>query len=161
MAEIEWKGAVWRAAYGSLSVKELLTILKGFGPMEIVAFEKEDCCKGEISISLSGEGTKQITLYHLEVLGPTRKGTGRAALQWLRSIFKGDLFVEDPGFILVKGPNRESLLFWVRMYREGLIDALDAEAIELHPHMSDQELLRLETEILGAPADTGSSSYIQ
>ncbi len=161
MAEIEWKGAVWRAAYGSLSVKELLTILKGFGPMETLAFEKTGCCRGEVSISLSDEGTKQITLYHLEVLGPRRKGTGRAALRWLRSIFKGDLFVEDPGFILVKGANRESLLFWVRMFREGLIDALDAEAIELHQPMSDQELLRLESEILGAPGGVSASNYLQ
>jgi hypothetical protein len=161
VAEIEWKGAVWRAAYGSLSVKELLTILKGFGPMETLAFEKPGCCRGEISISLSGEGKKEITLYNLEVLGPRRKGTGRAALQWLRSIFKGDLFVEDPGFITVKGANRESLLFWVRMFREGLIDALDAEAIELHPQMSDQELLRLESEILGGPGNGGASTYLQ
>ncbi len=161
MADIEWKGAVWRAAYGSLSVKELLTILKGFGPMETLAFEKTGCCKGEISISLSGEGKKEITLYHLEVLGPRRKGTGRAAIQWLRSLFKGELFVEDPGFIMVKGANRESLLFWVRMFREGLIDALDADTIELHPHMSDQELLRLESEILDAPGGSGASTCLQ
>lgn len=160
MAEIEWKGAVWRAAYGSLSVKELLTILKGFGPIETLEFEKPQCCKGEVSISLSNEGKKQITLYNLEVLGSRRVGTGRAALQWLRSIFKGELFVEDPGFIMVKGANRESLLFWVRMFREGLIDALDSEAIALHPQMSDQELLRLESEIRSAPTDTGTSSYL-
>ena len=145
MAEIEWKGAVWRAAFGSLSVKELLTILKGFGPMEILSFEKPGCCRGEISVSLTGEGRKQITLYHLEVLGQKRAGTGRAALHWLRGVFKGDLFVEDPGFIMVKGANRESLLF----------------SIELHPHMSDQELLKLESDIRGKPAEKSPSSYIQ
>jgi len=161
VAEIEWKGAIWRAAFGNLSVKELLTILKGFGPMETLSFEKPDCCKGEISISLTDEGKKQITLYHLEVLGPKRAGTGRAALQWLRSIFKGDLFVEDPGFIRVKGANRESLLFWVSMFREGLIDALDAEAIELHPHMSDQELSKVESEIRGRAGKKSAASYMQ
>jgi len=161
VAEIEWKGAVWRAAFGSLSVKELLTILKGFGPMETLSFEKPGCCCGEISVSLTGEGKKQITLYHLEVLGKKRAGTGRAALQWLRSVFKGDLFVEDPGFIMVKGANRESLLFWLSMFREGLIDALDAENMELHPHMSDQELLTLESEIRGTPAGKTSASCMQ
>lgn len=161
MAEIEWKGAVWKAAYGSLSVKELLTILKGFGPMETLAFEKPGCCVGHLSVSLSGEGKKQITLYHLEVFGDKRKGYGREALQWLKGIFKGELYVEDPGFIVVKGANRQSLLFWVRMFREGLIDALDAEAIELHPHMSDQELLRVEAEIRGKPAGVSSASYVQ
>jgi hypothetical protein len=161
VAEIEWKGAVWRAAYGSLSIKELLTILKGFGPMETLSFEKPGLCRGEISVSLSGEGKKEITLYHLEVMAPKRTGTGRAALRWLRSVFKGDLFVEDPGFITVRGANRESLLFWVSMFREGLIDALDAEAIELYPHMSDQELLRVESELRGPSAGERSSTYLQ
>jgi hypothetical protein len=161
VAEIEWKGAVWKAAYGSLSVKELLTILKGFGPMETLAFEKPGCCAGQLSISLSGEGKKQITLYHLEVFECKRKGHGREALQWLKGIFKGQLFVEDPGLIVVKGADRQSLLFWVKMFREGLIDALDAEDIELYPHMSDEELLRVEAEILRGAAGGGSSSYVQ
>jgi hypothetical protein len=41
-----------------------------------------------------------------------------------------------------------------------LIDALDAEAIELHQPMSDQELLRLESEILGAPGGVSASNYL-
>lgn len=144
MAEIEWKGAVWRAAYGSLSVKELLTILKGFGPMEIVEFEKPELARGQISISLTPEGRKQITLYHLEVEGMRRRGQGRAALQWLKHIFKGDLYVEDPGVIRVKNANAETLLFWVKMYREGLIEALESEMCMLHPNMSEADLLRVE-----------------
>jgi hypothetical protein len=161
VAKIEWKGAVWKAAYGNLSVKELLTILKGFGPMETLEFEKPGCFSGQLSISLSSEGKKQITLYHLEVVGDKRKGHGREALQWLKGIFKGELFVEDPGLIVVKGANRQSLLFWVRMFREGWIDALDAEAIELHPHMSDQELRKVEAEIRGLSAGSDTSACIQ
>jgi len=38
VAEIEWKGIIWKAGIlVMLGVKELLTILKGFGPMEILA----------------------------------------------------------------------------------------------------------------------------
>lgn len=144
MAEIEWKGAVWRAAFGSLSVKELLTILKGFGPMEILEFEKPELAKGQISISLSPEGKKQITLYHLEVEGVRRKGQGRATLLWLKQIFKGDLYVEDPGVIRVKNANQETLLFWVKMFREGLIEALESEMCALQPEMSEEEICRLE-----------------
>lgn len=144
MAEIEWKGAVWRAAFGSLSVKELLTSLKGFGAMEILEFEKPELAKGQISISLSPEGKKQITLYHLEVEGVRRGGQGRATLLWLKQIFKGDLYVEDPGVIRVKNANQETLLFWVKMFREGLIEALESEMCALQPEMSEEEICRLE-----------------
>lgn len=46
MAEIEWKGAIWKAAYGDLSVKDLLTILKGFGPMEVLEFKRGEPAGG-------------------------------------------------------------------------------------------------------------------
>jgi hypothetical protein len=140
VAEIDWKGIIWKAAYGDQSVKELLTILKGYGPMEILAFEKPGCFRGELSLSLSKQGTKEITLYHLDVLGPKRRGEGRKALQSLRKIFGGELYVEDPGVIRVKNANRESLLFWAQMYREGLIDALDSDICTLHPQLTDAEL---------------------
>ncbi len=39
MASIEWKGAKWEAYYSSLSIAELLTVLKGFGQMEVLRFE--------------------------------------------------------------------------------------------------------------------------
>lgn len=156
VAEIEWKGAVWRAAFGSLSVKELLTILKGFGPMEILEFEKPELAKGQISISLSPEGKKQITLYHLEVEGLRRKGQGRAALQWLKQIFKGDLYVEDPGVIRVKNANPETLLFWVKMFREGLIEALESEMCALQPEMSEEEIGRLEAALRGSGVSDNS-----
>lgn len=144
MAEIEWKGALWRAAYGDHDVRELLTILKGFGPMEILEFEKPGDFRGQISISLSKEGTKEITLYHLEVAGSKRRGKGREALRWLRKIFKGELYVEDPGVILVKNANVESLLFWLKMFREGLIEAVQSEMCSLTPHMSEDEISRIE-----------------
>lgn len=140
MAEIEWKGIIWKAAYNDLTVKELLTILKGFGPMEILAFEKPGCFRGELSLSLSEQGTKEITLYHVQITGAKRLGEGRRALQLLRKIFGGELYVEDPGIIRVRNVNEESLLFWAQMYREGLIDALDSDQFSLHPHMLDAEL---------------------
>ena len=134
MAEIEWKGIIWKAAYGSLSVKELLTILKGFGPMETLKFESVGRFHGELSLALDEEGGKEITIYHLEVL-ERRKGMGRAALQRLKEIFRGDVYVEDPGRIKVRNANDESLPFWVKMYQEGLIDSLDSEGCHLTPDM--------------------------
>ena len=147
MAEIEWKGAVWRAAYGDLSIKELLTILKGFGPMEILEFEKPGCCRGQISLSSTKDGKKEITLYHLEVLGDKRQGLGREGLKWLRKIFKGELYVEDPGVIRVLNANAESLRFWMKMFREGIIDALDSEMCRLYAEMSEYEIDALEVKI--------------
>ena len=78
MAEIEWKGVLWKAAYGELSVRDLLTILKGYGPMEILEFEKPGCLPRSISLCLSPEGTREITIHEFEVAGETRKGQGRA-----------------------------------------------------------------------------------
>ncbi len=144
MAEIEWKGAIWRAAYGELSVKELLTILKGFGPMEILEFERPGHYWGQISLSLSKENKKEITIYHLEVMGSRRGGKGRDALLWLKKIFKGDLYVEDPGVIRVKNANQESLRFWVKMFREGHIEALDSEICTLGSQTSEVDISRIE-----------------
>jgi hypothetical protein len=152
VAEIEWKGAIWKAAFGDLSVKELLTILKGFGPMEILEFEKPGYFRGQMSVCLSPDGIKEITVYHIEVLGEKRCGQGREALRWLKKIFKGELYVEDPGFIRVKNANGESLLFWVKMFREGLIGSLDSELCCLHPDMDEEELNNLEARYRG-PAD--------
>ena len=154
MAEIEWKGIVWKAAFGDHSVKELLTILKGFGPMEILAFEKPGCFRGELSLSISEQGTREITLYHLQVLSSKRQGEGRRVLKLLRRIFGGELYVEDPGIIRVKNVNEESVLFWAQMFREGLIDALESDQLSLHPHISETELneviRRIRVEPLGS-----------
>jgi hypothetical protein len=140
VAEIEWKGAIWKAAYGDFSIKELLTILKGFGPMEILEFEKPGCYRGQISLSSAKDGKKEITLYHIEVMGDRHRGQGREALQWLKKVFKGELYVEDPGVIRVKNANAESLLFWVQMFREGLIDAMDSDMCRLNREMSEMEI---------------------
>jgi hypothetical protein len=141
LADIEWKGIIWRAAYGDLSVKELLTILKGFGPMETLEFEKPGSFRGQISLSLSDERTKEITLYHLEVIGPKRRGKGREALTYLKKLFKGGLYVEDPGGVIrVKNANEESLPFWIKMYEEGYIDALETAGCSLPPHETDAEV---------------------
>lgn len=152
MTEIEWKGIVWKAAYGDFSIKELLTILKGFGPMEILAFEKPGCFRGQLSLSMSEKGTKELTVYHLEVLGAKRQGQGRSALKLLKKIFGGELYVEDPGIIRVKNANRDSLLFWLQMYREGLIDAVESEDVSLPPQSSEADVSRAIEEIstLGA-----------
>ncbi len=124
MAEIVWKGIIWRAAYGQLSVKELLTILKGFGPMETVHFEKPGCFQGELSLSLSSEGVKDVTLYHLEVWGPKRAGQGRAALLFLKSIFKGAIHVEDAEMADLQGIRSKTLIFWNKMLDERVIDSI-------------------------------------
>ena len=127
-----------------MSLKELLTILKGFGPMETLEFEKPGRFRGQLSLSLTADGKKEITLYHLEAVGERRQGRGREALHHLKRIFKGELYVEDPGVIRVKNANDESLLFWIRMFREGLIDALDSEHCRLTPATDEEELARIE-----------------
>lgn len=147
MAEIEWKGIVWKAAYGDLSVKELLTILKGFGPMEILEFEKPGRFRGQLSLSLADDGSKEITLYHLEVSGSIRHGKGREALGCLKKLFKGELYVEDPGVIRVRNANVETILFWVKMFREGYIDALDCAECCLAHGMSEAEVNEIETRL--------------
>lgn len=141
VAEIEWKGIIWKAAYGDHSVKDLLTILKGFGPMEILAFEKPGHFRGQLSLRLAPDGTKEITVYHLEVLGALRRGEGRKALQCLKRIFRGEVYVEDPGGIIrVTNADSASLPFWIKMYQEGIIDALEGEHCRLRPHMTPEEV---------------------
>ncbi|MCX7823049.1 MAG: hypothetical protein N2260_06375 [Syntrophobacterales bacterium] len=141
MAEIEWKGLIWRSAYGNYSYKELLTILKGFGSMEIVAFEKPWVYHGIASIELNQEGGRNLTIYYLEVLGPKKRGTGRKALQELKEIFKGKIVVQDPGEILCSEYSIiESLFFWVKMFQEGLIEELESDHLVLRRGMGEQEI---------------------
>lgn len=156
MAEIEWKGTIWKAAFGVFSVKELLTILKGYGSMEIVSFEKPGCYRGMISIGLNNEGTRDITLYFLEVIGPRRRGMGRHALRKLKQIFGGKIFVEDPGEVITDEYSiAESLLFWLQMYREGLIDGLEGDYIVLKPGMTAEDLKEVEQKIESYMQDKG------
>jgi len=146
LAEIEWKGIIWSPAYGNYSYKELLTILKGFGSMEIVAFEKPWIYKGIVSIALNPQGGKDLTLYYLEVLGHKRRGIGRKALQELREIFKGSIVVQDPGEILCSEYSIvESLFFWIKMFREGLIDELDSDEVILKQGITEEDLQKIES----------------
>lgn len=147
MAEIEWKGAIWKAAYGDLSVKELLTILKGYGPMEIVQFEKPEGWRGHVSLCLSPDGNKEVTIYNLEVCGEKRRGGGRAALLWLRQTFKGAIYVDYPEPFVELEAVQTSLPFWLRMFREGLVNGVEYGAFHLYPEMSEQELNRIEKAI--------------
>lgn len=152
MAVIEWKGISWKAAHGDLSVPELLTTLKGFGPMEVLEFEKPGCFRGQMSLCLTEEGKKEISLYSFEVLGELRTGIGRAALQQMRRIFKGDIYVEDPGIARVVSTPEPSLFFWVRMFREGLVDAVDWERVSLDQGMSESEVAEIEEELKSSMA---------
>lgn len=150
MAIIDWKGAQWEAAHTSLSIPEILTVLKGFGPMEVLRFINPGHFRGEMSLCITDDGTREVTLYNLEVEPPQRHGMGRTALRWLRQIFKGPIFLEFPDLPASGLSVHPSLPFWFRMYREGLIDALDCENFYLDPAANDAELDMLEEQILSA-----------
>jgi hypothetical protein len=147
VAEIEWKGVLWKAAYGELSVKDLLTVLKGYGPMEILDFEKPSNFRGRISLCLSEDGMRETTIHDLEVWGEQRKGQGRETLRWLRSVFKGGIYVEYPDLSPEQESSEGSLPFWVKMYREGLIDGLECGMFCLYPEMGEVELDEIEGRI--------------
>ncbi len=140
MASVEWKGAKWEAYYDSLSIPELLTVLKGFGQMEVLRFEVPGRFKGELSLCLTDDGTKEVTLYHLEVSGKERAGTGREALKWLREVFKGPIYTEFPDLPDPAIGFHPTIAFWFAMYREGLIDALDCENIYLAPQATSEQV---------------------
>ena len=140
MASVEWKGANWEAYYSSLSIAELLTVLKGFGQMEVLRFEVPGRFTGELSLCLTDDASKEITLYHLEVRGKKRAGTGREALKWLRVIFKGAIYLEFPDSPDPAIGFHPTIPFWFAMYREGLIDALDCENIYLVPQATSEEV---------------------
>ncbi len=152
MAVIEWKGIKWKAAHGDLSIPELLTTLKGFGPMEVLEFEKPGCYRGEMSLCLTEEGKKEISLYCLDVLGEKRTGHGRSALKELKRIFKGDVYAEDPGTASADCAPEPNLLFWVTMFREGLVDVVEWERISLGPGMSEAEIDQVEKDLREAMA---------
>lgn len=150
MAVIKWKEAKWEAAYSSLSIPDLLTTLKGFGPMEVLRFELPGDYWGELSLCLTEEGTKEVTLYHLEVLGEKRRGRGRDALRWLREIFKGPIFLEFPSLPDPHLKIHPTMPFWFQMYREGMIDALDCENFYLDPQATRAEIEEAGEKIISA-----------
>ena len=153
MAQVIWKDIVWTGEDRELGIKELLTILKGYGPMEVLQFEKLNHYQGKISVWLDEEGVRHITLYHLEVLGPRRRGEGRRALQHLHNIFGGSVHVEDPGEVIpadekaggihVRQPNQESALFWIKMFIESLVQTVEGDIMNLDDNTSPEDLDKL------------------
>ena len=150
MADIEWKGARWKAAHDELSLTELLTVMKGFGPMEVIEFEKPGYGRGELSLSLADDGSREVSLHRLEVTGEAGQGRGKAMLQWLKSIFRGPIYVEFAEHAAPESPLYQSLRFWIKMFRGGLIDGLHTEYFSLHAQMPISELDRIEEEIRSA-----------
>jgi hypothetical protein len=140
MGSIEWKGARWEAYRTSLTIPELLTILKGFGPLELVRFEVPGRFKGELNLCVTDDGCKEVTLYHLEVFGHKRAGVGRKALRWLKDVFKGPIFLEFPDSSDPAAPFHPTMPFWFKMYEEGLVDALDCENIYLPPQATTGQI---------------------
>jgi hypothetical protein len=140
MASIDWKEAKWEAYRSSLSVPELLTVLKGFGSMEILRFVVPGRFTGHLSLCLTDDGTKEVTLYHLELLCQRRHGMGRKALGWLKEIFRGPVFLEFPDSADPEIGFHPSMPFWLKMYREGLIDAIDCETFYLQPGATSDQV---------------------
>jgi hypothetical protein len=161
MAQVIWKDIIWSGADRERSIKDLLTILKGYGPMEILHFEKPGCYRGELSLWLDGRGVKHITLFHAEVLGEKHRGVGRGALQHLRKIFGGDVYVQDPGEtrsgreirggIHVRQPNRASALFWIQMFEERLIQSVEGDLMNLDEATPPGGLEAMRREFARAP----------
>jgi hypothetical protein len=150
MAQVIWKDIVWTGEDRELGIKELLTILKGYGPMEVLHFEKPNHYRGKISVWLDEKGIRHITLYHLEVLGQRRVGEGRRALQHLHNLFGGSVHVEDPGEeiisdekaggIHVRQPNQESAVFWIKMFTENLVQTVEGDLMNLDENTSPRNL---------------------
>jgi len=156
MAQVIWKDIAWTGEDRELGIKELLTILKGYGPMEVLHFEKPNHYNGKISLWLDEKGVKHITLYHLEIIGEKRKGVGRKALEHLHDIFGGDVHVEDPGEptpleaktggIHVRQPNQESAMFWIKMFAENLVQSVEGDLMNLDENISSEQLETIKKE---------------
>lgn len=156
MAQVIWKDIIWTGADKERGIKELLTILKGYGPMEVLHFEKPEQFKGRLSVWLDEQGVKHITLFHLEVMGKKRRGIGRQAMRHLRNIFGGDVFVLEPGDttsskeisggIHVQQPNRESAMFWIKMFEENLIQSVEGDLMSLNENTTPDQLESLKKE---------------
>ncbi len=169
MAQVVWKDIIWTGEDREFGIKEILTILKGYGPMEMLHFEKPGQYRGKLGLWLDEQGVKHITLYHLEVIGAKRKGVGREALKYLQKIFGGDVHVEDPGEttpseemsggIHVQQPNQESALFWIKMFKENLIQSVEGDLMNLDEKTSSEHLESLKrkfTDGLQDPPKTNS-----
>ena len=171
MAQVIWKDIVWTGEDRDLGIKELLTILKGYGPMEVLHFEKPYHYKGKISVWLDEKGIKHITLYHLEVLGKRRQGVGRQALQHLHNIFGGDVHVEDPGEmspvdemtggIHVRQPNQESAMFWIKMFTEKLVQTVEGDLMNLDESTPSNDLNALISKFSAEGEDPSETTSLK
>jgi hypothetical protein len=171
MAQVIWKDIVWTGEDRELGIKELLTILKGYGPMEVLHFEKPNHYRGKISVWLDEKGIKHITLYHLEVLGKKRQGVGRQALQHLHKIFGGDVHVEDPGEtvtseekaggIHVSQPNKESAMFWIKMFTEDLVQTVEGDIMNLDDTTAPSDLDKLIYKFSIEPEDDQKTTSLE
>ncbi|UCG22029.1 MAG: hypothetical protein JSU80_05485, partial [Deltaproteobacteria bacterium] len=87
-------------------------------------------------------------------LGEKRSGLGREFLKCLRKIFGGDVYVQDPGQasvpdemaggIHVQNPNRESALFWIKMFEEKLVQSVEGDLMDLGEDTTSEELERIK-----------------
>lgn len=147
MAEVIWKELVWTGSTRDTNIKELLTILKGYGPMEVLYFERPGAYSGALSIWLDESGVKQVTIFHLEVTGEKCRSTGRNALEHLRRIFAGEVYAENPGScggIQVEQPNLESALFWIKMFEEKLVQSVEGDLMYIDEETSPEDLESLK-----------------
>jgi hypothetical protein len=171
MAQVIWKDIVWTGEGRDLGIKELLTILKGYGPMEVLHFEKPNHYKGKISLWLDEKGIRHITLYHLEVLSHRRMGEGRRALQHLHKIFGGSVHVEDPGELIpsdekaggihVRQPNQESAMFWIKMFTENLVQTVEGDIMNLDDTTSSRELDEIIYKFSAQPQDARRTKSLE
>jgi hypothetical protein len=158
MTEVCWKDIIWTGADKELGIKEVLTVLKGYGPLEVLHFENPSKYKGKLSVWLDEQGLKHVSLFHLEVLGEKRRGLGREMIECLRKIFGGDVYVQDPGEIPtakemaggihVQEPNRESALFWIKMFEEKLIQSVEGDLMDLDENTTSEELESVKRKFL-------------
>ena len=156
MAEVIWKDTIWSGADREMSIKSLLTILKGYGPMELLSFEKPREYRGVLNVWLDEIGTRHLTLYDLEVTSQKRRGTGRRALKELRRIFGGDIYVEHPGLLVsakqeysdsyTERVNQDSTLFWIKMFEEKIIKSVEDDFVCLHEDTPLDQLEKIKRE---------------
>jgi hypothetical protein len=156
MAQVMWKDIFWTGADRELSIKQLLTILKGNGPMELVAFEKTAAYKGELNVWLDENGARNITIYHLEVFGKKRSGKGRQALKDLRGLFGGEVYIEHPGGPTLTRDNQDTTCashtertlpaFWIKMFEENLVQSVEDHDICLCQNTPHEQLEALKRE---------------
>lgn len=144
---IEWKGAIWRGVRTDLSIADLLATLKGFGPMEIIEFVKPGFWRGRVSLGITEEGSREVTVFELVVHGEKGKGKGRSALQWLGKIFNAEVYAQEYGGGYLRDWPETSLPFWIRMFREGILVEVQVDAFCLHRGMTEAEIQGVEERV--------------